>query len=92
MSETVVNLSGPRREKTCLRGFRQSKIQTSLPSYIDNLENLNFTSSKFTYETFQKKANNKGADRTEQMRRLICACVVRMPPKTGFLVTRPIFR
>ena len=24
------------------------------------------------------------------MRRLVCACVVRKPPKTGFLATRPI--
>ena len=29
---------GPRREKTCLRGFRQSEFQTSL-SYRDSLEN-----------------------------------------------------
>ena len=28
-------LCGPRREKTCLRGFRQSEIQTSLLSYRD---------------------------------------------------------
>ena len=26
---------GPRREKTCLRGFRQSEFQTSLLSYRD---------------------------------------------------------
>ena len=26
---------GPRRDKTCLRGFRQSKTQTSLLSYSD---------------------------------------------------------
>ena len=26
---------GPRREKTCLQGFRESETQTSLPSYID---------------------------------------------------------
>ena len=26
---------GPRRDKTCLRGFRQSEIQTNLTSYID---------------------------------------------------------
>ena len=34
-------------------------------------------------------SNNKGADQTAQMRRLVCACVVRKPPKTGFLETRP---
>ena len=28
-------LIGPRRDKTCLRGFRQSEIQTSLLSYRD---------------------------------------------------------
>ena len=34
--------------------------------------------------------NNKGADQTARMRRLVCACVVRKPPKTGFLASRPI--
>ena len=29
---------GPRREKTCLRGFRKSDIQMSLLSYRDKLE------------------------------------------------------
>ena len=80
---------GPRREKTCLRGFRHSEIQTSLPSYRDALENRNFTRGKFTYETYQK-ANNKGADQSARMRRLVCVCVVRKPPKTGFLALRPI--
>ena len=81
---------GPRREKTCLRGFRQSEIQTSLPSYRDALENRNFTRSKFTYETYQK-ANNKGAEQSARMRRLVCVCVVRKPPKTGFLALRPMY-
>ena len=44
--------------------------------------------SKFSYDTFNK-ANNKGADQTAWMRRLVCACVVRKPPKTGFLALRP---
>ena len=74
--------------KNCLRGFRQSEFQTSLHSYRDYLENWNFTCSKFTYDTFQK-ANNKGADQTARMRRLVCACVVRKPPNTGFLASRP---
>ena len=43
-----------------------------------------------TYYTF-KKANNKGADQTARMRRLVCACVVRKPPKTGFLASRPMY-
>ena len=81
-------LNGPRREKTCLRGFRHSEIQTSLPSYRDALENRNFTRGKFTYVTYQK-ANNKGADQSARMRRLVCVCVVRKPPKAGFLALRP---
>ena len=44
----------------------------------------------FTYETF-KKVNNKGADQTAQMRRLVCACVVRNPPKTVFSRQGPYF-
>ena len=70
---------GPHREKTCLRCFRQSEIQTSLLSYSDYLENWKFTRSNFTYATLQK-ANNKGADQTARLRRLVCACVVRNPP------------
>ena len=42
-----------------LGGFRQSEFQTSLLSYRDDLENWNFTCSKFTYHIF-KKTNNKG--------------------------------
>ena len=44
--------------------------QTSLLSYRDELENLNFTCSMSRYDTFQE-ANNKGADRTVRMRRLV---------------------
>ena len=43
---------------------------------------------KVTYSTFQK-ANNKGADQTVRMRRLVCACVVRKPLKTDFFASRP---
>ena len=71
-----LSLYGPRHEKTCLRGFWQSEIQTSLLSYRDKLENWIFACSKFRYHTFQK-ANNKGADQTAQMRRLVCAFVFR---------------
>ena len=81
---------GPRREKICLRGVGQSEFQTTLLSYRDKLENSDFTRSKFTNDNFQK-ANNKGADQTARMRRLVCACVVRKPPKTGFLASRPIY-
>ena len=68
------------RENLSSRGFRQSEFHTSLLSYIDYLENWNFTCSKFSYDTFQK-ANNKGADQTAWMCRLVCTCVVRKPPR-----------
>ena len=31
----IQNINGPRRDKTCLQGFRQSEIQISLLSYRD---------------------------------------------------------
>ena len=34
--------------------------------------------------------NKKGADQTAQLRRLVCAFIVRKPPKTGFLASRPL--
>ena len=79
----------PRRDKTCLRVFRKSEAQTSLLSYADYLEIWNFACSKPRYDTFQQ-ANNKYADQTARMRRLVCACVICKPPKTGFLASRPI--
>ena len=81
---------GPRREKTCLLGFCQREFQTSLLSYRDNLENWNFTCSKLTYDAFQK-TNNKGADQTARMCRLVCACVVRNPRRQVFLHRGPYY-
>ena len=40
--------------KTCLQGFRQSEIQTSLLSYGDRLENWNFALNKFRYNISNK--------------------------------------
>ena len=54
MDKCACSIIGPRREKTCLQGFRQSEIQTSLLSYKDYLENLNFTRSKFTLKQITK--------------------------------------
>ena len=42
------------------------------------------------YFTFQI-ANDKGADQTARMRRLICAFVIRNKEKSGFLVSMPIW-
>ena len=58
----------PWREKTCLLGFRQSESQTSL---------LSLTGSKKIESRYDfQKANNKVADETTRMRRLICGYVV----------------
>ena len=47
MEAECSNIIGPRREKTCLRGFRQNEFQTSLLSYRDQLKNWNFACSKY---------------------------------------------
>ena len=39
LNELAHVLYGPRRDKTCLRGFRPSEFQTSHLSYSDKLEN-----------------------------------------------------
>ena len=67
-------------------GFRPGKIQIGLLSYTDQLESWNFWYSKYRYYTIQV-ANNKGADQTAQMRRLICTFCCSHMAKTGFLMT-----
>ena len=69
--------------------FWQKEIKTSLLSYRDWQKNWNFVPSRSRYDTVQYM-NNKGADQTVRMRRLVCTFVVRKPPKIGFLVLRPI--
>ena len=64
------NVYWPRRDLTGLRGFRKSETQISLLNHRDQLENSNFNCNKFRYDTFQK-ANNKDADQTARMRRLV---------------------
>ena len=41
------------------------------------------------YMILSEKTNNKGADKTAWIGRLVYTCVVHKPPKTGFLVSRP---
>ena len=69
-------------------GVSDSDIQTSLLSYRDYPKNLNFAGGKYRYDTFQL-TNNKGANQTAQMCRLVSAFVVGKPPKTGFLPRGP---
>ena len=88
-----INTFGPRCDKTCLWGFRQSEIQPSLLCYRDYLEDQNFACSKFRYDSYQNR-NNKGADQSAhpaRMRRLVCAFVVLKPPKRAFLASWPIY-
>ena len=70
-------------EKTWLRGFQQCMTQTGLLSYSDEIEAWNFRFSKYRYYTIQV-ANNKGADQTARMRRLVCAFVVHIWHKQIF--------
>ena len=55
-----------------------TKSYPNKPAQLQLLENYNFTCSKVIYDTFQK-ANNKGADQTVQMRRVVCSFVVPKP-------------
>ena len=49
---------------------------------------MTFTYSIYKYYTIHG-SNNKDADQTARMRRLICVFVVRIRHKTGFLMTGP---
>ena len=91
LTEKIQKPFGPRRDKTCLRGFPTKRVsKQSLHLQRLARKNLNFAYSKLRSSTFQN-AINKGADQTARLRRLVSACVVREPPKTGFLATRPNF-
>ena len=75
----------PTRE-TLSSGFL-TKSDSNQPAQLQRLaRKLKF---RFGCDTFQK-AKNKGADQTARMRRLVCTCVFRKPPKTGFLASRSI--
>ena len=84
---------GPRCEKNCFRGWGGGGCfdkecfkpvspakETSFKIEISPAASLHILSKK----------QKKGADQTARMRRLVCACVVHKPPKTGFLASRPI--
>ena len=69
-------------------GFPTKRDSNQSPQLQRRARKLKFR-SKFRYDTFQK-TNNKGADQTAHMCRLVCAFVVRKPLKTDFLTSRPI--
>ena len=72
----------PRREKTCLWGLKVS---------LKPFSSANETSKKieispvlsFSNDTFEK-SNNKGADQSARMCRLVCAFVVRKLQRQDF--------
>ena len=68
---------GPCHEKTRLRSFWPGHAQTSLLSYRDFSESCKIACCKLSFRTFLRM-NNKGADQTALMRRLILAFVVRV--------------
>ena len=68
-------------------GFPTKRDSNQSPQLQGLVRKLN-ACIKFRYDTF-KKANNKGADQSARMRRLVCAFVVRKPPKTSFLAQGP---
>ena len=66
----------PRREKICLLGFRQSESQTS-PFRLNWLDRkLIFFARGKSRDDSSQKADNKVADDTAWMRRLVWACIV----------------
>ena len=69
-------------DKECFKPVSSAK-ETSLKIEISPAASLHMILSK-------KQKKKKGADQTARMRRLVCACVVHKPPKTGFLASRPI--
>ena len=79
----------PRHEKTCLREF-PTRPDTNRPARPQKLARV----SKFRLYNlgilYYLSSENKGADQTARMRRLICAFVVRVFNKTHFLMARLI--
>ena len=68
-------------------GFQTWSFQTQ-PAQLQRLTRaLKFNGSMFSYNSFQGK-NNRGADQTVRVRRLVCALFVRMQTTPGFLTTR----
>ena len=84
IAQTVARY-GPRCYKTCFQGIRKKRVSNQSPQLHRLARKLKF----HLCSTFLK-ANNKGADQTVWMRRLVCTIVVCKLLKTGFLASRPI--
>ena len=82
-----IHLFEPRRDKTCLRGFPQSEIQSSLLSYRDLQEKWNILVARLDMNNSTlQKANNKGPDQSAaRMRKLVYTFVLHKPQRQVFL-------
>ena len=86
---------GPRCEKNCFRGWGgggcfDKECFKSVSSAKETSLKIEISPAASLHMILSKKQKKKGADQTARMRRLVCACVVHKPPKTGFLASRPI--
>ena len=80
MSHDII---GPLREKTCLRVFLTKRDSNKSPHLQRLARKLKFHLWQ-VYIWYFAKSDNKGADQTARMRRLVCACVVRQLPEDRF--------
>ena len=74
-SHVAAHIWASRQENLSL-GFLSKGDSNWSPQLHRQAKNWNFAGSKFSYDIFQK-VNNKCADQTSRMRRLVCAFVVR---------------
>ena len=77
-------------QKNLSSGFPTKRVSNHAPQLQRLASELKFRLLQVFIWYFQK-GNNKGADQTVRMHRLVCACVVPNPRKTGYLAKRPIF-
>ena len=70
-------------------GCPTKRVSNQSPQLQRLAKKLKLTCSKFTHDTFQR-VNNKGADQTARMRRVVLAFLVCNPRKPGFLASRPM--
>ena len=71
-------------------GFPSKRVSNRSPQPQRLSRMLKFHLHQVYICNFPKKRITKALIRL-RMRRLVCACVVRKPPKTGFLATRHIY-
>ena len=83
----IVRITEPRHDKTCIREFptRPDTNRPAQPQKLPRVLKFRLLNLEILYYL---TANNKAANQTAPMRRLICAFVVRIWHKTHFLMAR----